>query len=72
VRLGAFVLRSEGRHEELCDLAADPSCAQDAAPTSPYALEALRRVGGGLPALSDREVAYPSPLTLAALRAWGR
>jgi arylsulfatase A-like enzyme len=72
-RLGPFVLRTDGWREEVCDLAADPTCAQDAMSTSPYALEALRRGAASVAvAPVPREIAYPSPATLAALRAWGR
>jgi membrane-anchored protein YejM (alkaline phosphatase superfamily) len=71
-----FILRSDGKHEELCDLSLDSACASDATPSSPLALDLLRRAALKTPAQGaaavKAEPAYPSAPTLAALRAWGR
>lgn len=72
LRWQGFVLRADGRREELCDLSLDSACANDATPSSPLALDLLRRAARGSPGAIKSDPAYPSAPIVAALRAWGR
>lgn len=67
-----FILRSDARHEQLCDRLLDSVCASDASASSPLALELLRRAAAEIPPEVKAEPAVPSAATIAALRAWGR
>lgn len=72
LRWQGFILRTDGKREELCDLSLDSACAQDATASSPLALDLLRRAALEQPPAVKAAPAYPGAPTLAALRAWGR
>jgi arylsulfatase A-like enzyme len=78
LRWGTYVLQGlHGHDTRLCDVALDPACVADVRPTSPIALESLRRwmaenLGRTAPAPFPPQAASIDPHTRAGLVRWGR